>query len=422
MQNLIITGGRRLEGAVRIHGAKNSVLPLISATVLLSGKSVLHNCPDLSDVTAALSILGLLGLSYNKSGTDIEIISREPDNYRIPGELMRSMRSSIMFLGAILARKGKAIISAPGGCRLGPRPIDMHISALRRLGVSVSASGGELTFTAQNGISGADVFLDFPSVGVTENVIMAAALGKGITRIFNAAREPEIVDLADFLNKAGAGILGAGTELITINGVHALHGAEHTVIPDRIEAATYMCAAAATGGKITLESVNSGHLSAVSHTLAECGCIIRGTGDTLDITAPPRLKPPRAVITDVYPGFPTDAGPLLIAALSLSEGISVFCERIFKNRYCFVGELEKLGANIQISGPVAVITGSRKLTGARCTCTDLRGGAALVIAALGTAGKTEIGNLCHIRRGYQDLGKNLRLLGAQVSEIQREDF
>lgn len=416
MRNLVIKGGNRLHGSIDIHGAKNSVLPIISATVLLNGVSVLHNCPDLSDVSAALGIIDFLGITYKKSGSDIVINSTCPYCHRIPDELMRSMRSSVMFLGAIIARCKSAEITLPGGCNLGPRPIDIHISALSRLGVKVKKRKDTLEFTAENGLIGADVYLRFPSVGATENVIMAAVLAKGTTRIYGAAKEPEIKDLADFLNKAGADISGAGTDSITINGVAGLGGAEHTVIPDRIEAATYMAAAAATGGSIAINKVVPEHLTAISRAFEKCGCEITNRGDRIFFSAPERLVSPGRTVTGVYPAFPTDAGPLLISALTSAYGTSVFYERIFKNRYGFIDEISKLGAVISVSGAEATVKGVNRLIGADVSCTDLRGGAALVIAALRAQGRTTVGNLCHIRRGYQDIANNLRRLGADISE------
>ena len=416
MQNFIISGGKRLEGSVSIHGAKNSVLPVIAATVLLNGKSVLHNCPDLSDVGAALGIIEFLGLTYKKTGSDIEIVSECPTCHRIPDELMRSMRSSVMFLGAIIARCESAVISLPGGCNLGPRPIDIHIAALSRLGVKVKKHRDNLEFTAQGGLKGADIHLKFPSVGATENAVMAAVLARGTTRIFGAAKEPEIKDLADFLNKAGAKISGAGTGIIVINGVDSLGGAEHTVIPDRIEAATYMAAAAVTGGGIEITNVVPEHLKAVLGAFIKCGCVISEEENSLLISAPNRLLPIDKTVTGVYPAFPTDAGPLLISALASANGTSLFYERIFKNRYGFVEEITKLGADISVSGARATVRGVNNLRGANVRCTDLRGGAALVVAALGATGTTTVSNLCHIKRGYEKIADNLRRLGADIIE------
>ncbi len=417
MQNLIIKGGKRLSGAVSIHGAKNSVLPLICSTVLLSGKSVLHNCPELTDVYAALNILESLGLSWSMNGADIEIISKYPESAEIPESLMLKMRSSVMFLGAILSRTGHAVISAPGGCRLGPRPIDIHLSALKKMGAKVRENGGKLVFDAPGGLDGAEIVLDFPSVGATENIIMAGALANGTTTVYNAAREPEIKDLTDFLIKCGADISGGGTDTVVIRGVRRLTSAEHTVIPDRIEAATYMAAAAITGGSVTVKNVIPGHFTAVSEIFREAGCEVKSLDGDVIITAPERLNAVKSVKTRVYPGFPTDAGPVVLSALSVACGTSVISESIFENRFGFTDELSRFGARIKVFGRVAVIDGVSELSAAPCNCTDLRGGAALIIAALKANGESRIGNLCHVMRGYQDLANNLRTLGADIIEL-----
>ena len=417
MQSFIINGGRKLGGEIDIHGAKNSVLPLISATVLLNGKSVLHNCPDLSDVDAALDIISSLGLSYSKNGGTLSIDSLMPGCYEIPDELMRKMRSSVMFLGAILGRCNKAVISMPGGCKLGPRPIDIHIKALSRLGATVTERNGRLEFEAKNGLKGAEVLLDFPSVGATENVILAAATAEGKTTLLNAAREPEIKDLTDFLNAAGAKIVGGGTDTLVIRGVKELGAAEFSVMPDRIEAATYMCAAAATCGDITLKNICAGHLTAVNKALTEAGCDITVQGGNLRICAPGRLSAITPVRTRVYPGFPTDAGPLLISALSCAKGTSVLYESIFQNRYGFVDELNRFGTAVQTFGLAAVVNGVEELHGTSCVCTDLRGGAAVVIAALKANGISTVGDVCHIKRGYENFAANLKSLGADIKEV-----
>ncbi|MBO4693372.1 MAG: UDP-N-acetylglucosamine 1-carboxyvinyltransferase [Clostridia bacterium] len=417
MRNLIINGGKQLNGTLKIHGAKNSVLPVISASILLSGKSVLHNCPDLTDVTAALEILECLGIKHKRSGSDITVFSDVPESFVIPDNLMRRMRSSVMFLGSILARCGRVTISAPGGCMLGPRPIDIHIAALKKLGAKVRENRGMLEFSAKGGLKGTDIVLDFPSVGATENIIMAAVFAKGKTTVHNAAREPEIKDLIDFLNSAGAKISNGGTDTVDIEGVKELHSTEHTVIPDRIEAATYLTAAAITGGNVKLIDVEPSNLSAVNDVLAKSGCEILCTGNSVTINAPARLKPVKLIKTNVYPGFPTDAGPLIVSALCTAGGTSVFCENIFENRYVFVDELSRFGADINTYGKIAVIEGKKTLLSAHCQCTDLRGGAALVIAALKAEGESTIGNICHIKRGYQDIAENLCRLGADVKEI-----
>lgn len=417
MQNLLIIGGNRLQGAIDIHGAKNSILPIISASILMNGKNVIHNCPDLSDVTAALKILGFLGIKYVRNGSDIAITSRKPTKFTIPDELMRSMRSSVMFLGSILARCGKATISTPGGCMLGPRPIDIHIKALKKLGASVKEEGGTLNFSADNGLVGTEIFLDFPSVGATENVIMAATLASGVTTLHNAALEPEIGDLISFLNGAGANIYDSGNGTVIIYGVNKLSSTEHTVIPDRIEAATYMAAAAVTGGNIKLNGIENRYMTAVNNAFIKMGCNIVCKDKTIAFDAPSRLKSIDFIKSEVYPGFPTDAGPLIISALCTAEGRSVFCEKIFQNRYVFVNELSRFGADISCDKTIAAIEGKGKLYGVHCNCTDLRGGAALIIAALKAEGKSRIGNICHIKRGYQDIAKNLRLLGADIKEV-----
>ncbi len=416
MQNFIIKGGRPLTGTLNIHGAKNSVLPLVSAAILLNGKSVLHNCPELSDVTAALNILKSLGIEYIKQGSDIVIFSKKPDGFSVPDDLMRKMRSSVMFLGSILGRTGKAVISTPGGCMLGPRPIDIHISALKKLGAKVKENHGFLEFYTDKRLVGTDIFLDIPSVGATENVILAAVLASGTTTIHNAAREPEIKDLSDFLNSAGARISGGGTGTVIIDGVDELKGTEHTVIPDRIEAATYMAAAAVTGGNIRLKKVIPEHLTSVNEVFKKSGCEIECSESSISISAPSRLKAVKSIETRAYPGFPTDAGPLVISALSTACGTSVLSETIFENRFVFVDELSRFGAKINTYGTVAMIDGVPSLWSAECNCTDLRGGAALVIAALKAEGISKIGNICHIKRGYEDLPENLRKLGADIKE------
>ena len=421
MQHLIIKGGTRLCGAVSIHGAKNSVLPLICSTVLLNGKSILHNCPRLTDVYAALDILGSLGLAHRMNGSDIEIVSHEPENAEIPEGLMLKMRSSVMFLGAILSRTGHAVISAPGGCRLGPRPIDIHISALKKLGADVSESAGRLIFDAPNGLTGAEIVLGFPSVGATENIIMAGALANGTTTIYNAAREPEIKDLADFLVKCGADISGGGTDTVVIRGVSRLKCAEHTVIPDRIEAATYMAAAAITGGSITVKNVIPNHFTAVSEIFRESGCDVDCLSNKVIITAPSRLSAVKSVKTRVYPGFPTDAGPMVLSALSVACGTSVISESIFENRFGFTDELSRFGARVKVFGQVAVVEGVSELSSAPCNCTDLRGGAALIIAALRAKGESRIGDLCHVMRGYESIAENLRMLGADIKTVKEKE-
>lgn len=417
MSKLIIKGNKRLFGEVEIHGAKNSVLPLLAATVLCNGKSVIHNCPALSDVTASINILRHLGCKCSFENNVVTVDTNALRCSRIPDSLMLKMRSSIIFLGAILGRCGNAVISSPGGCELGPRPIDLHISALKRLGAEVSESHGFIEFNAPRGLNGAQISLSFASVGATENIILAATTAKGVTVINNAAKEPEICDLADFLNASGAQIYGCGTDTVTIYGVNSLKCCEHTVIPDRIAAATYMAAAAITGGNILLKGVEPSHLTAINSIFEESGCDIKCSGKTLAIKAPQKLSRVGAVRTMIYPGFPTDAGPLVLAMLAKAQGTSILVENIFENRFRYVDELKRLGARIKVVGKVAIIEGVSSLSGASCRCTDLRGGAALAIAALSAKGTTTISDIYHIKRGYEKLAERLSLLGADIVEI-----
>ena len=414
MSKLIIEGGHRLSGSIQVQGAKNSVLPVLAGALLCEGTSEIHNCPKISDVEVSLRILEGLGCKCKMEEDAFIIDASAPDRYEIPDELMREMRSSVVFLGAILGRFGKAVISSPGGCELGPRPIDLHLSALRRMGVEITEDHGCLYCCAPHGILGAEIQLSFPSVGATENIILAAATANGKTVIHNAAKEPEISDLADFLNSAGAKIYGCGSDTVEIYGVKKLNGACHSIIPDRIAALTYLCAAAMTSGEITLENIMPSHLVPMLSLLREAGCELEVHGKTLRLNAPHRLHRVPTVRTLVYPGFPTDAGPPVIAMLSLARGTSVFVENIFENRYRYIDELNRLGAKIKTEGKVAVIEGVDRLSCAKCSCTDLRGGAALVCAALAASGETEIDKIHHIQRGYENIKQNLLRLGGVV--------
>lgn len=416
MPKLYIEGNHRINGEIEVQGAKNSVLPILSATILCRGTSIIKNCPILSDVDAALKILRHLGCICEADGNTVRVNADNVENFDIPEELMREMRSSVMFLGAILGRMKRAVICSPGGCELGPRPIDLHIYALKQLGASVSEGHGCLEFNAENGLEGREITLSFPSVGATENIILSSATAKGTTVIRNAAKEPEISDLADFLNSAGARIYGGGSDTVIIHGVKNLYGAEHTVIPDRIAAVTYMAAAAVTEGEITLKNIMPSHFVSITSVFEEAGCKIEPIGKSLKLWAPKRLKRVPTVRTLVYPGFPTDAGPILIAALSKAKGTSVFVENIFENRYRYVDELNRLGTRIKTEGRVAVVEGVENLSAAKCQCTDLRGGAALVVAALAASGTTVIDKIEHIKRGYENISENLRNLGAVAYE------
>ncbi len=418
MDKLYIQGGCRLAGDVTIHGAKNSALPLLVATLLTGDISELHNCPALSDVAATASILRHLGCRVVQEGETVMVDSSAMARSDIPDRLMREMRSSILFLGAIIARCGEATLTYPGGCELGPRPIDLHLAALRRLGVTIEEDHGHIRCRVDKGLRGADITLSFPSVGASENVLLAACLAQGTTVLRNAAREPEIHDLCAYLNACGARITERAEGVIHIEGVPRLHGSAYRVLPDRIEAATYLAATAATGGAVTLRRCCPSHLSAVFPVLEEAGCRLACKDDSVRIIAPARLRRLGTVRTMPYPGFPTDGAAPLLAAACTADGASVFVEGIFENRYKYVDELARMGARIRVDGRVAVIDGVSCLQGASVSCTDLRGGAALVVAALGAAGETAISGLQHLDRGYAQLPACLATLGAHVHRVK----
>lgn len=417
MEKLVLEGNHRLNGAVTIHGAKNSVLPILAASFLAHGESEIEHCPDLSDVRASLAILRYLGCAVSHTDDRITVNTDGVCRSEIPPDLMREMRSSIIFLGAIAARTGAASMSFPGGCELGPRPIDLHIAALRKLGVSIDEKNGHLHCRVDGRLHGADIALSFPSVGATENVLIAASVAQGKTVITNAAREPEIVDLCRYLNACGAHISGAGEGTIVIEGVERLTAAHHRVIPDRIEAATYMAAAAATGGSLILRNVEWPHIAAIVPIFEEAGCSVSSFDHELLISAPARLRRLKTVRTMPYPGFPTDAGAPIMAMACVADGTSVFIETIFQNRYRHVGELLRLGAHVKTEGRVAVVEGVPYLSGAPVECTDLRGGAALVIAGLAADGTTEIAGLHHLDRGYAALEQTLSSVGANIRRV-----
>ncbi|MGN0593724.1 MAG: UDP-N-acetylglucosamine 1-carboxyvinyltransferase [Hominimerdicola sp.] len=417
MQKLIIHGGKKISGEVVVQGAKNSALPLLAGCALCGSEAVLHNCPELSDVFAACRILSHLGCKVHcRDGTAV-VNSRNIINSDIPDELMREMRSSIVFLGAILGRTGQCRLSFPGGCELGPRPIDMHISALKQMGVKITEEYGTLDCKCPHGLKGAKINLSFPSVGATENIMLAAVLAKGDTVIYNAAREPEICDLAGFLNACGAKISGCGSGTVYITGVNDLHGCEYTVMPDRIAAATLMGAAAITGGELDIRKVRPQDIQAVYPVFEQMGCDVFVYEDRIFISCKKPLKAVKNIRTMPYPGFPTDAQAIVMAVLTKAKGTSVIVETIFENRYRHVDELIRMGADIKSEGKVAVIEGVSSLYGAKVRATDLRGGAALMLAGFGAEGETSLGNIQLIDRGYEKPEKCFSQIGADIKRI-----
>ena len=415
VENLIINGGCKLSGEIDIQGAKNSALPILAATVLIKGECIIHNCPSLTDIDAAIKILEYLGCSVTKDGHTVCVNASGMSKSDIPEILMHEMRSSIIFLAPILARCNEAELYTPGGCEIGVRPIDLHLYALRKMGAEITEEHGKLICKCEKGLKGENINLSFPSVGATENIIIAASLAKGTTVITNAAREPEIIDLADFLNSCGAEIKGAGESTVVITGKKNLCGCEHTVIPDRIMEATYLSAAAITGGSIELNNADATLISSVIPLFELAGCKIRYDDSRISISSPERLSGISTVRTMPYPGFPTDAQAPVMAMSTLANSTSVFVENIFESRFKHVSELCVMGAKIKVEGRVAIVEGVKKLSGANVKAPDLRGGAALVIAALAAEGETKISDIYHIDRGCENFEENLRRLGAVIS-------
>ena len=413
----IVEGGRTLQGEVRVQGSKNSALPILAASLLCRGESVLFNCPRLSDVEASLTILRYIGCTARREGDVLIVDTQSVTRSEIPSSLMHKMRSSIIFLGAMIARFDRVRMSFPGGCELGPRPIDLHLSALREMGVEICEDHGELDCRVNDVLHGANIALTIPSVGATENIMIAAATAEGTTIISNAAREPEITDLADYLNACGAKISGAGESTVIIDGVRHLSPASHAIIPDRIVAATLMSAAAVTGSDIRFKSIIPSHLESIIPVFRECGCEIESEGEGIVFRSPYRLTGPKLIRTMPYPGFPTDAQAPMMSVASVANGMTVFVENMFESRYSHVSELCRFGADIRVEGRVAVVDGVRRLLSAHVHARDLRGAAALVVAALCARGTSEVEGIEYLERGYEDLELILSSLGADIKKV-----
>lgn len=412
MKSYIIEGGKKLEGTVKISGSKNASLPILAATILSEKTNKLYNVPQIKDTKTTLEILKLLGCKIKQNSGKIEINSKHITKTEIPEHLMREMRSTVIMAGALLGRFKEVIFSYPGGCDIGSRPIDLHINAFKKLGVEITEEAGFIKCKA-NKIIGTNIDLDFPSVGATENIILATVLSTGTTTINNAAMEPEIIDMVQFLKKMGAKIQGEGTNQIIIDGVEKLSGVSYNIMPDRIEAGTILCAVAATGGNVTLDNVMPEHLTAVINKLEETGCKIEINNKKITLNAPKKLKS-IDIKTMTYPGFPTDLQQIFATMLVKASGTSIIVENIFESRYKYISELRKMGAKVTVEGKTAIIKGTRKINATTVVCTDLRGGAALVIAGLMAKGKSRVENIGYIQRGYENLENKLGSLGAKI--------
>ncbi|NPV52925.1 MAG: UDP-N-acetylglucosamine 1-carboxyvinyltransferase [Firmicutes bacterium] len=416
MMKLKITGGRRLGGSVKVSGAKNSILKVMAASLLADGCCVFSNAPLITDVSTMIGVLRGLGAEARIESGRIIVNPSGLSGCEPPEELVREMRASIQVMGPLLARLGRVRVRQPGGCDIGPRPIDLHLKGFSALGAKIREERGFIIAEADK-LVGAEIHLDLPSVGATENIMMAACLAEGTTIIHNAAREPEIVDQQNFLNRMGARIIGAGTDTVKIRGVKRLEGADYTIIPDRIEAGTYMCAIAITGGTASVENVIPEHLQAVISKLREAGIVVEPRESSIWISA--NRRPGAISVRSMpYPGFPTDMQPQVTALMSIAKGTSIVSETIFPNRFRYVDELHRMGANIKLEGRVAVVEGVESLMGADVEAPDLRGGAALILGALAAEGETEISGIQHIDRGYEDIAGKLRGLGADILGVE----
>ncbi len=414
----IINGGKPLYGSIDISGAKNAAVAIIPASILVKGVCRIENIPKISDVTLMLEIMKELGAKIRLiNATCIEIDCSRITNKRASYEYMRKIRASYYLIGALLGRFGRAEVSMPGGCDFGVRPIDQHVKGFRALGAEVAIKGGFVNAVCEDGLKGAHIYADIASVGATMNIMLAAVLAEGMTVIENAAKEPHIVDLANFLNSMGANVRGAGTDVIKIRGTDEIHGGTYTIIPDQIEAGTYMAAVSAAGGEVLIRNVIPKHLDCITAKLTEIGVEIEEYDDSLLV----RREGPICktnVKTMPYPGFPTDMQPQIAAVLAAAQGTSVIAEGVWDNRYRYVDELKRMGANITVDGKTAVIEGVPMLTGAPVSACDLRAGAAMVIAGLSASGVTEIDGVVNIERGYEDIVEKLRGVGADIERIE----
>jgi UDP-N-acetylglucosamine 1-carboxyvinyltransferase len=417
MAKFSIEGGEPLGGSIRVPGGKNAILPILAASLLTTKPVTIRDCPDLLDVSNMICILEKLGCSIRREGDTVEVDAALAHRWEMPDSLAKELRSSIFMLGPVLGRFRKARFTYPGGCEIGSRPIDLHLKGLRKLNVKIEEECGFILCDGEN-IRGGEIHLDYPSVGATENLMMAAVCAKGTTIIYNAAREPEIVDLESFLNGCGARISGAGTSTVEIEGINGLGSVEYCIMPDRIVAGTYMVASAITQGDVLLENVRPLHLQSVTHKLREVGCLIDVFEDSIRVRGNARPMELQLIETLPYPGFPTDMQPQMFALATIAEGTSVIIENVFDNRFKHASELSKMGANVILKGRIAIIRGVAKLSGTEVEGKDLRGGAALVLAGLRAEGTTLVGGVHHIDRGYEDLARELASLGATIVRVE----
>ena len=415
MAKYIIRGGKKLEGKIEAESAKNAVLPLLAAACLTDEEVIIKNCPPILDVVNMVNILKELGVKVHYEGKNLIVDASAMHSYTIPYSLSKELRSSVFMLGALVSRFKSAEASYPGGCDIGLRPIDLHLAGLKQMGVRVTEFGGEIVCKADK-LTGGDIYFDFPSVGATENIMLAAVLAEGRTIIHNAAKEPEVEDLQHFINSMGGKVAGAGSSVITVDGVKKLHGTEYKPIFDRIEAGTYLVAAAATGGNIEISNCNPEKISALLHKLCENTCKITLNNDIIYLKSG-SVRKSFNIETLPYPGFPTDMQAQMVALAAVSNGISVIRENIFETRFRHVRELNRMGANIVVKDRVAIVSGVRELSGAKVTAHDLRGGAALIDAGLNARGVTVVDDIRHVERGYYKPEEKFRMLGADFEKI-----